>query len=100
MSAVTLLLIARLLAASDAPETIEHIVQPGETLWSIAAQTHVYGDPYLWPVIYKFNRDQIKDPSRIYPSQRLQIPIRLEPDARSSARLEAGASARSEGAGP
>jgi LysM repeat protein len=93
MFAVTLLLMAGLLGASEAPETIEHVVQPGETLWSIAAKKHVYDDPYLWPVIYKFNRDQIKNPSRIYPNQRLQIPIRLEPQARSSARLEAGASA-------
>jgi nucleoid-associated protein YgaU len=91
MSAVTLLLVAGLLGASETPETIEHVVQPGETLWSIAAQQHVYDDPYLWPLIYKFNRDQIKDPSRIYPNQRLQIPVQLAAEARGSARLEAGA---------
>jgi hypothetical protein len=93
MSAFTLLLVAGLLGASEAPETIEHVVQRGETLWSIAAQKEVYGDPYLWVLIYKFNRDQIKDPSRIYPNQRLQIPIGLDAEARASARLEAGAPA-------
>lgn len=91
MTAPALLLLGALLAAPDAGETIEHVVESGETLWSIAAQAHVYGDPYLWPVIYKFNRDQIKDPSRIYPSQRLQIPVALDAAARSAARVEAGA---------
>ena len=74
-------------------ETLEHVVQQGETLWSIAAQRDTYADPYLWPLIYKFNRDQIKDPSRIYPSQRLQIPMHVDESARRSARLEASAHA-------
>ena len=88
-----LLLAAASFGASQASETIEHLVRPGETLWSIAAQERIYGDPYLWPVIYKFNRDQIKDPARIYPGQRLQIPVQLDARARSSARVEAGAQA-------
>ena len=77
-----LLLAAAFFGASQASETIEHLVRPGETLWSIAAQERIYGDPYLWPVIYKFNRDQIKDPARIYPGQRLQIPVQLDARAR------------------
>ena len=71
--------------------TIEHVVEPGETLWSIAAQSDVYADPYLWPLIYKFNRDQITDPSTIYPKQLLQIPIDLDEPTRRAARAEAGA---------
>ena len=80
-----------LLGVSEGPESIEHVVGRGETLWSIAAQPDIYADPYLWPLIYKFNRDQIKDPSRIYPNQRLNIPIRVDEATRRSARLEAGA---------
>ena len=49
-----------------------HVVQPGETLWHIAAQ--VAGDPHLWPQLYRANRDQIVDPSRLYPGQVLSIP--------------------------
>ena len=49
-----------------------HVVQPGETLWYIAAQ--VAGDPHLWPRLYRANRDQIVDPSRLYPGQVLSIP--------------------------
>jgi nucleoid-associated protein YgaU len=47
-------------------------VHSGETL-SLIAQDHL-GDASLWPAIYLANRDQIKEPSRIYPGQRLTIP--------------------------
>ncbi len=71
--------------------TIEHLVERGESLWSIAAQSDVYDDPYLWPLIYKFNRDQITDPGRIYPQQRLLIPVGLDDETRRNTRSEAGA---------
>ena len=72
--------------------TIEHVVAPAETLWSIAALPDVYADPYLWPLIYKFNRDQITDPSMIYPKQILQIPVDVGEQAKREARTEAGGS--------
>lgn len=49
-----------------------HVVLPGETLWQIAAL--LTGDAYRWPELYRANRDQIKDPSLLYPGQRLAIP--------------------------
>lgn len=49
-----------------------HLVLPGETLWQIAAL--LTGDAYRWPELYRANRDQIKDPSLLYPGQRLAIP--------------------------
>ncbi len=82
---------ALVLGAAD-PDTIEHVVAPGDSLWSIAAQPDVYDDSYLWPVIYKFNRDQIADPALIYPEQRLVIPVRIDEETRRAARLEAGVS--------
>jgi nucleoid-associated protein YgaU len=84
-------LLAGTAASSSAlsAETIEHVVEPGETLWAIAAQSDVYGDPYLWPVIYKFNRDQIKDPAQIYPKQTLIIPIDIDAATKAEAREEA-----------
>ena len=48
------------------------MVAPGETLWQIAAA--LTGDPHRWPELYRANRDQIKDPSLLYPGQRLAIP--------------------------
>ncbi len=75
----------------SAAEPREHVVRSGETLWSIAARRDVYGDPYLWPVIYKFNRDQIQDPARVYPGQRLVLPLEVDAETRAAARVEAGA---------
>jgi nucleoid-associated protein YgaU len=74
-----------------AGDTIEHVVEPGESLWSIAAQADVYADPYLWPVIYRQNRDQIVDPAQIYPQQTLVITISLDAETKARARAEAGA---------
>ena len=79
-------------ALAEESDMIEHVVVHGETLSSIAALRTVYADPYLWPVIYRFNRDQIQDPKRIYPGQRLQIPILVDEEERRLARVEAGAS--------
>lgn len=59
-----------------------HVVKPGETLWQIAEA--LAGDPHRWPQIYRANRDQIKDPSRLYPGQRLAIPD-FEAEAASTA---------------
>jgi hypothetical protein len=73
-------------AASD---TLDHVVAPGESLWSIAGQDGVYADALLWPLIYEYNRDQIVDPRRIYPSQRLRIPLAVDADARARARRRA-----------
>jgi nucleoid-associated protein YgaU len=64
---------ASLLAAPAAVRADRvHVVRPGDSLWRIAAA--VTGDPTLWPLLYRANRDQIKDPSILYPGQRLTIP--------------------------
>jgi len=49
-------------------------VYTGECLWKIAAYPEVYGDAVKWPLIYRANKDQIKDPDLIYPNQVLEIP--------------------------
>jgi len=51
----------------------EHVVIKGETLWWIAEYKQVYDDPFKWPLIYKANRSQIKDPDLIYPDQVFKI---------------------------
>jgi nucleoid-associated protein YgaU len=66
-------------------------VRDDENLWTIAARKEVYGDPMLWPILYRANRDQIKDPRQVYPGQVLVIPRGLPPrdleEAREKARL-------------
>ena len=61
-----------LAATAEARADRVHVVRPGESLWRIAAM--VTGDPALWPLLYRANRDQIKDPSLLHPGQRLTIP--------------------------
>jgi len=45
----------------------------GDNLWNISGQDEVYADPYQWPLIYKTNRDKIKDADLIHPGQVLDI---------------------------
>ena len=45
----------------------------GDNLWSISGKDEVYADPYQWPLIYKTNRDKIKDADLIYPGQVFDI---------------------------
>ena len=45
----------------------------GDNLWSISGKDDVYADPYQWPLIYKTNRDKIKDADLIYPGQTFDI---------------------------
>jgi hypothetical protein len=51
-----------------------HIVKKGECLWWIAEYEDIYNDPFMWPLIYNANKDQIKDPDLIYPDQKFKIP--------------------------
>jgi len=50
------------------------VVQKGECLWKIAEYEKIYSDPFQWPLIYRANKDQIKDPDLIYPDQEFAIP--------------------------
>ncbi|ABA88289.1 LysM domain lipoprotein [Syntrophotalea carbinolica DSM 2380] len=64
-------------------------VGAGETLWTIASQREIYGDPLLWPLLYQANRDQIRDPRQVYPGQSLSIPRKLTEEEKATAREKA-----------
>ena len=58
----------------DAPPVISYSVVRGDCLWNIAKKKEHYGNAFAWPVIYKANRDKIKNPDLIYPNQVFSIP--------------------------
>ena len=60
--------------AASSSATTEYVVKKGDSLWIIAKYKDIYGDDFLWPIIYGANKAQIKNPNRIYPGQKLIIP--------------------------
>ena len=58
----------------DAPPVISYKVVTGDCLWNIAKKKEHYGNGFAWPVIYKANREKIKNPDLIYPAQEFSIP--------------------------
>jgi nucleoid-associated protein YgaU len=61
-------------AAPAAVELVDnYTVAAGDSLSSIARQPAVYDNAYMWPLIFKANRDKIKDADLIYPGQVLVI---------------------------
>jgi nucleoid-associated protein YgaU len=51
-----------------------YTVVRGDHLWGIAKKAEHYGNGFAWPMIYKANRDKIKNPDLIYPQQVFSIP--------------------------
>jgi len=45
----------------------------GDNLWNISAKDSIYANPYQWPLIYKANRNKIKDADLIYAGQVFDI---------------------------
>jgi nucleoid-associated protein YgaU len=58
----------------EPPKEINYTVVKGDCLWNIAKKKEHYDNPFAWPMIYKANRDQIKNPDLIYPKQVFKIP--------------------------
>jgi nucleoid-associated protein YgaU len=61
-------------AWEEAPKEISYTVVNGDCLWNIAKKKEHYANPFAWPIIYKSNRDQIKNPDLIFPKQIFKIP--------------------------
>lgn len=84
---------ARAKAASKEPPVSlpsAYTVRRGETLPQIAGRTEIYNDVSLWPLIYRANRDQIRDPKRLWPGQVLTIPRHFSHDDAVEARRYSG----------
>ncbi|HEX5636306.1 MAG TPA: LysM peptidoglycan-binding domain-containing protein [Gammaproteobacteria bacterium] len=60
-------------ARKSAAGADQYQVVRGDNLWNIAGKSDIYSDSYQWPLIYKANRDQIKDADLITSGQVLNI---------------------------
>ncbi|MEE9149279.1 MAG: LysM peptidoglycan-binding domain-containing protein, partial [Candidatus Tectomicrobia bacterium] len=72
--------------ASRTPPSLDsYTVQRGDTLWDISALELIYRNPLLWPILYKANRDHIRDPDVIVPTQTLTVPRSYTPEEATAA---------------
>jgi len=79
-------LMERAKQVKEPPLLNSYTVKRGETLPQISAQPGVYGDVLLWPLLYRANRDQIRNPRQLWPGQVLRIPRNLSRDDIQEAR--------------
>jgi nucleoid-associated protein YgaU len=62
------------MSAAAEPKLSTKIVSRGDTLWRISRAT--YGDGMRYAVVYRANRERIRDPNRIYPGQIFVLPMK------------------------
>jgi len=77
-------------ARAPASLPMSYTVRRGESLPQIAGRSEIYNDSSLWPLIYRANRDQIRDPKRLWPGQALSIPRHFSRDDANEARRFSG----------
>jgi nucleoid-associated protein YgaU len=70
----------------DKPRSGKVVIQPGNNLWKLSRV--IYGRGKSYTVIYKANKDQIRNPNRIYPGQIFAIPNAKPPESIDPKRKE------------
>lgn len=81
---------AKIETTTKEPPAASYTVRRGETLPQIAARTEIYNDASLWPLIYRANRDQIRNPKQLWPGQVLKIPRHFSRDEAIEAKRYSG----------
>lgn len=64
--------ISQVLKTKETPEQRTYTTRKGDTLQKISRR--FYGTTKKWPLLYKTNKDNLKNPDKIYPGQVLIIP--------------------------
>ena len=77
-----------------------YTVQRGDSLWTIAAKPSVYGNAFLWPLIWRANLDLSKDPAVLRAGMDLDIRTHPSVDEVYSAVQEAQGRAAKVQVGP
>jgi hypothetical protein len=72
LSAAVGVLACQPLSAQEAAQPRTHTVVRGDNLWDLSQR--YLGNPFLWPEIYRLNRDVVEDPHWIYPGEILRLP--------------------------
>ncbi len=67
----------------------KYVVVKGDTLWDISGKGKIYSDNFLWPLLFKANRDQIEDPDIIEVGQELFVRKDWSKDEKMDARQKA-----------
>jgi nucleoid-associated protein YgaU len=70
-----------------APKSTPVIIRRGDSLWRISQR--VYGQGVRYTTIYLANRDQIRDPNKIYPGQVFGVPDDENADSSGNEVLQA-----------
>lgn len=71
---ILFMLLLPVFASAQTQEYKDYTVEKGDTLWDISNKE--LKDPFLWPKVWKEN-PEIKNPDRIYPKQKIKIPLYL-----------------------
>ena len=64
----------RFSSPAAAPKILSKVVSRGDSLWRISRIT--YGDGTRYAIVYRANRDRIRDPNLIRPGQILFLPMK------------------------
>jgi len=78
------------IAAASRGKPDNYTVVRGDSLWRISGKEMIYKNSLMWPLIYKANRDKIRDPDLIYSKQVFAIPRNYSQEEASTAVKRAG----------